>query len=187
MLMNTVHIQRPIDSDLYAGLLEYINLLDTQFNFRGKSMIEIGSYQGESTEQFAKLFGSIHAIDPWQNGYDPNDISSHVTDMALVEQAFDNRMIQYPNVKKIKGKAEVVIPTFNSIVDFVYIDGIHTREALLQDLHNASKISKYIGGHDWGWTDVLESIKEFLKVESLEGQPIYVCRDSSWIINKQFV
>ena len=118
-------------------MLEYINLLDTQFNFRGKSMIEIGSYQGESTEQFAKLFGSIHAIDPWQNGYDPNDISSHVTDMVLVEQA--------------------------------------------------SKISKYIGGHDWGWTDVLESIKEFLKVETLEGQPIYVCRDSSWIINKQFV
>lgn len=182
-----VHTQRPIGNDLYTGLVDYVDLLENMFYFKNKTMIEIGSYQGESTEKFANLFGKVYAIDPWENGYDPSDISSYITDMKLVESAFDERIKKYPNIIKIKSKSEDVLPTFPEKVDFVYIDGIHKYDYILQDLHNASKISKYIGGHDWGWPGLLDAIKNFLKVDTLDNQPICVCKDSSWIINKQFI
>ena len=39
------------------------------------TMVEIGSYAGESTEIFAfnKKFERVYAVDPWENGYDDED------------------------------------------------------------------------------------------------------------------
>ena len=56
------------------------------------TIVEVGSYQGESMEIFAKsgMVKKIVCIDPWKSGYDDGDIASK-SDMAEVEQAFDDR------------------------------------------------------------------------------------------------
>jgi hypothetical protein len=185
--MSNVHIQRPTNTPLYTGLFEMIEVLENKFDMKQKTMIEIGSYQGESTEVFAKLFNKIYAIDPWINGYDPYDISSHATEMSLVEKAFDDRMKFYNGLFKIKDKSTNFFNNFNQIVDFTYIDGDHRYEAVIEDIKLASKVSRYIGGHDYGMESINRSLKEFLNTDELNSTNIYVFSDSSWIINRKLL
>lgn len=181
--MNNVHIQRPKDTELYTGLLEMVNDLDNKYNMRGKAMIEIGSYQGESTEIFAKIFDKIYAIDPWVNGYDHYDISSHATEMSLVEKAFDEKLTQHGNIIKIKETSDNFFAKFKGKVDFIYIDGNHQYEYILRDLINASKFTNFFGGHDWGMESLDKAIKTFLQIENTNNLPINIYKDSSWIID----
>lgn len=186
--MTNVHIQRPTDTPLYTGLFDFTKMLEEKFNMKNKTMIEIGSYQGESTEVFAQTFGKIYAVDPWQNGYDPSDHSSYVTEMSLVEKAFDARMSKYSGIVKIKDTSSNFLSKFEGIVDFVYIDGNHQYESIIQDLRLSSKVSRYIGGHDWGMPGLAKALQEFLNVERVEDiKDVAIFNDSSWILTTKMV
>lgn len=186
--MNNVHIQRPQDTPLYTGLFDFTKDLEDKFNLKNKTMIEIGSYQGESTEVFAKTFGKIYAVDPWQNGYDQSDHSSYVTEMSLVEKAFDERMSKYNGIIKIKDRSDNFLTRFDGKVDFVYIDGNHQYEAIIQDLKLASKVTRYIGGHDWGMPGLTKALVEFLNLEKIDDiKDVAIYSDSSWVLTKEFV
>ena len=52
------------------------------------TLVEIGSYTGQSAEIFAQEFpkGKIYCIDPWLEGYDPLDIAAS-SNMMEVEKA----------------------------------------------------------------------------------------------------
>ena len=65
-------------------------------------MVEIGSYAGESAEAWAKsgLFKSIHCVDMWKNGYDPNDPAAPTAELA--ENSFDEIARKYPAIQKVK-------------------------------------------------------------------------------------
>ena len=181
--MNNVHIQRPKESALYTGLFDLTKDLETKFDMKNKTMIEIGSYQGESTEVFAQTFGKIYAVDIWQNGYDQSDLSSWVTEMSLVEKAFDERMNKYSGIIKIKNTSEKFLSSFDGVVDFVYIDGNHQYEAMIKDLRLASKVSRYVGGHDWGMHGLCKALVEFLNLEKIDDiKDVIVYPDSSWIL-----
>lgn len=186
----SIHIQRPKNTGLYTGFQIYVEYLTGRLGLRDGTMVEIGSYQGESTEIFATAFSKVYAIDPWINGYDDRDISSYITPMHLVESAFDSRMANYPNVIKRKGKSQEILSAFISdhiTVDFVYIDGAHIKEEVLSDLHYAAKITKYIGGHDWGHPEVTAALLEFFNASSLDGLPFYLSYESSWVYTNQFI
>jgi len=75
------------------GLLAMIEHLSQQ-----KVMAEIDSYAGISTKTFAESFEHIYAIDPWENGYDDEDMSSYQFSMPLVKEIFDHRMKDYANI-----------------------------------------------------------------------------------------
>lgn len=74
-------------------LHDLVQFIRQKANGRKLTMIEVGSYQGESMEIFAKSNGiqKIVCIDPWKEGYDPKDVASQ-SDMAEVEAAFDRRV-----------------------------------------------------------------------------------------------
>lgn len=59
----------------------------------GLTMVEIGSYAGESMEMFASSskFKTVICVDPWENDYDINDTASTKSDMNAVQNAFDAR------------------------------------------------------------------------------------------------
>ena len=186
--MTNVHIQRPTDTPLYTGLFDFTKALEEKFDMKHKTMIEIGSYQGESTEVFAKTFSQIYAVDPWQNGYDSSDHSSYVTEMSLVEKAFDERMSKYFGIVKIKDTSFNFLAKFGGVVDFVYIDGNHQYDAIIQDLKLASKVGRYIGGHDWGMPGLFKALVEFLNLEKIEDiKDVLVFPDSSWILTTKMV
>lgn len=166
--------------DLVQGLIDLCNAFSYSVNKPTYEMTicEIGSYVGESTEIFANRFRSVFAVDPWMDDYDPNDASCHHAPFTEVEKAFDKRMSFYPNVVKVKGKSEDVIPQLQHKFDIIYIDGMHTYEAVRQDIINSyPKVAYALAGHDYSdnWPGVVKAVDELL------GKPNFVFKDTSWL------
>ena len=146
-------------------------------------MVEIGSFVGDSSEVFAKRCKTIHCIDPWENGYDDDhDPSSYKWPMSQIEKQFDELCKKYPNIIKHKMTGTKGADLFESeSVDFIYIDGNHTYEAVKEDVLTwLPKLKKpgYIAGHDYQhkWAPgvkpaVLETV----------GEIDHHFRDTSWI------
>jgi len=164
-----------------------IDLIEKNFSQRSNlTGIEIGSYQGESAELMLSTgkFAKIFCIDAWTNGYDNNDVASFSTDIA--EKAFDKRFANDNRVVKIKEFSYNAVDKIpNNFVDFLYVDGCHTREAVLRDLKAYSpkvKNDGIISGHDYHpyWNGVVEAVNEFLGHE-----PENVFCDCSWSNRKE--
>lgn len=150
-------------------------------------LVEIGSYEGESTEIFAQEFpfATIYAIDPWVNGYDNLDPTSNA-DMIKVEQNFDKRIKYYENIIKIKDfSTNVIIEN----VDMIYIDGNHQYEFVKNDIIHWSKYLKDNGiysGHDYYENDKYPHVAGVKKaILEMLGKPNKIYADGSWIITKK--
>lgn len=159
-------------------LISYINNIKSTENM---SMIEIGSYAGESTEIFSKHFKNIIAIDPFMNDYDKNDLTCQYMELTKVYDVFLRIMDKCDNITHIKKTSDEAIFDLKNIqVDFVYIDGLHTYEQVKKDIINyLPLINKggFIGGHDYHqvWQGVKDGIHELL------GPPEQTFQDTSWI------
>ena len=144
-------LMRPLDRER-QGLLDLISRL-------GSNLIvaEIGSYLGESAKLFldSGKVKCLYCIDPWINDYDRSDEASYRCPMSDIERLFDERMKPYSNVEKVKATSKEAVNRFrDAFFDLVYVDGMHTYEAVKQDLTlYCPKIRKggYLAGHDWGW------------------------------------
>jgi predicted O-methyltransferase YrrM len=159
-------------------LISYINNIKSTENM---SMIEIGSYAGESTEIFSKHFKNIITIDPFMNDYDKNDLTCQYMELTKVYDVFLKVINKYGNISHIKKPSDEAIFNLKDIkVDFVYIDGLHTYEQVKKDIVNyLPLINKggFIGGHDYHevWQGVKDGIHEVL------GSPEQTFGDTSWI------
>lgn len=137
------------------GLRDLINYINNISNVKDLNIIEVGSYQGESTYEFAKRFKTVTAVDPWLTGYDERDAASRINGDA-VESAFDKRLSEFSNVIKKKMKSvEYAELVEDASVDVVYIDGDHRPESVLKDLKAwipKIKPNGFLTGHD-AWTE----------------------------------
>lgn len=146
-------------------------------------MLEVGVYRGESTSIFLSSgkIKTIHCVDPWQNGYDVNDIASYHTDMSIIENEFRQRAMHDGRIVIHKNYSTTVANLMkNEELDFVYIDGAHTYDRVIDDIRAfLPKIKKngLIGGHDYdpGWPGVVRAVNQIF------GQPDKVFRDGSWL------
>jgi predicted O-methyltransferase YrrM len=109
-----------------------------------KSILEIGSYEGQSTtylcEHFGKLNGAdITCVDTWGGSFEH---SSH--NMSEVEKRFDKNIQiatdNYPSVKVRKLKtdsvnacSQLIVEGYRSHFDLIYIDGSHKACDVLSD------------------------------------------------------
>lgn len=162
--------------DLCNGLQDLIRDLPI-----GITMIEIGSYRGESAEMFLRSgkINKIYCIDPWKPSYDKNDAASY-TNMSKVECEFDKRFANDNRVVKEKGTINDFVDKHMRLpkIDFVYIDGCHTEEATINDIKTTLdyiKPSFAIAGHDYAITDVKNAVAKTLTCPN----KIYI--DTSWI------
>ena len=161
------------------GLLDFISKID----MKDMTMIEVGSYAGESSDMFASSgkINTLWCIDPWQTGYDENDLASS-SNMEAAEKAFDKVVEKHPEIiHKYKGVLEGFIKDHPEVhPDLIYIDACHTYEGCKNDIINALKLNpKIISGHDYaGWLpDVIKAVDEVL------GKPDMTFCDGSWFKN----
>jgi cephalosporin hydroxylase len=168
--------------DLYAaGLRDLIHYVNSFSNTKEMSMIEIGSYAGESTVIFAKNFKKVVAIDPFLNDYDINDITCQYMDLTNVYSVFFNNTVPYSNISLIKKTSDDAVDELKSqMFDFIYIDGLHTYTQIKKDITNYLPLVKpggFIAGHDYHpvYQGVVDGILETI------GYPDHTFRDTSWI------
>lgn len=174
-----------------SGLLALIESLPA--DTPNLTMVEVGSYAGESAELFADSgkFGRIYCVDSWA-----------FEGAAAVESRFDE-MLQRTNeahapnrirlsqprigpglIVKLKGTSKLVSQAMRvSQIDFAYIDASHTYENVLADIRAwlpRVKRGGWIGGHDYNWKfpGVIRAVFEEL------GNPWRVFEDTSWLLQK---
>lgn len=143
------------------------------------TMIEIGSFAGDSTEIFCQWFGNVIAIDPWISNI--GDMTNKCN-MDLIYEKFIARMAKYPNLKIFKNFSYEIHHLFkDNTFDFVYVDGSHQYFNVSKDiLMYRHKVKKggYFGGHDFRtkFKGVVRAVKESF------GKPLKVFKDTSWIV-----
>lgn len=131
-----------------------------------KSIIEIGSYRGVSTEIFLLTTPRVVAVDPWD----------------YPETIYDEFMLRcgsYPGLEVCRGKSPEALKKFKDEFDLCYIDGEHTYDALKVDIEAAKKIVKsggYIAGHDYHMPEIRKAVNCFMT-----PSPFALFRDGSWL------
>lgn len=179
--------------------VSWVNGLDqlcTDCLTRDDLVVELGSYTGESTCVFARHCLKVFAVDPWANTYkeliyagcNSKEVSAYidrtgVPDMSCVEARFDERTSKHANVCKIKATEESALLTFSdNSIDLVYIDSIHTFEAVTDAINRWTpklKPGGYLAGHDFDrnvWPGVVKAVLESV------GNPMRVYADTSWLV-----
>jgi len=181
--MYTINKDQSIMRDK-IGTTGLLNLIKELGDVSDKTMIEIGSFIGESTIIFARHFKHVIAVDPFLPNYDPNDPTSNFN--------FDDVFNEFKNrIEEKKDKVTIHRLMSNDAIkeldsetyDFIYIDGLHTYDGVKNDIINYLPLVKpggVIGGHDYGTKHphllgVTDAVNEML------GEPDKVFKDNSWI------
>lgn len=146
-----------------------------------KVMAEIGCYGGEATKVFARWCKEIHAVDPWAEIVIDGKLR-YKDRMKEVEAEFDKVMNRFGNIKKYKMKSEDAVALIpDESLYFVYIDGWHSYEAVVQDITiwtSKVKIGGWICGHDF--TEKHAPCRQAV-LDTL-GRPEKVFREGSWVV-----
>lgn len=164
------------------GLLDMLFYINEFKNTKELKMIEIGSYAGESTSIFAENFKEVISIDPYINDYDPSDPACSHLELSEVYGVFIENIKKYDNIKHIRKTSDDAILTLKGkSFDFVYIDGLHTKEQVEKDINNylpIVNVGGFIAGHDYheNWPGVVETVNNKF------GAPDKIFKDTSWII-----
>lgn len=149
--------------------------------------VEIGCYAGQTMQLMheSAKFERIIAIDPYIDGYDPEDIHASVYPMRDVRMRFYSRIIRHDNVLHLNLTSSEAFALFDdSSIDFLYIDGDHRYDAVKADIANflpKMRSLSIIAGHDY-WPcppDHLQGVKK--AVDELLGGPDLIYQDSSWL------
>jgi predicted O-methyltransferase YrrM len=160
------------------GLRDMVNFIGKTNDLSKMTMVEIGTYRGDSTIIFAKAFRNVITIDPFKSGI--GGINNSV-DMNIVYRQYLNNVKGFKNIRLIKDFSYNVVKTFeDGEIDVVYVDGLHTYKAVKQDTKEwVPKIKKggYITGHDYHlkkFPGVVKAVIECLgKVKTF--------KDTSWL------
>ncbi len=164
------------------GLLNLIDYMNGLFAYTKRmSMIEIGSYIGESSVMFAENFKMVYTVDPYDDAFFVGfGVEKYAKAERVYEKYIENtkNLINIYHIRKTSDKA---LPFFKyMLVDFIYIDGLHTYEQVHKDITNYLPFIKnngFIGGHDYipGWEGVIQAVDELL------GKPDKLFIDGSWV------
>lgn len=164
------------------GLMNLIDYVNNFYNTKDLSIVEIGSYAGDSTEIFSQNFKNVISIDPFIDDYDLNDPACAYLNLTKVYDIFLKRLSKMPNVTHIrKTSDEAVVDLKEHVkIDLVYIDGLHTAQQVKKDIQNYIPLISndgFISGHDYhgNWPGVVNTVNELL------GGPDRIFEDSSWI------
>lgn len=175
-LAEIIHDKRVDDNDpryviinSVAGLIDLMRSLDPM----PKTIIEVGSNVGVSTEVFLLFCEKVIAVDPWQD--------------ETLYQVFCDRTKGYSNLETVRDESPDAANRFaDESVDMVYIDAKHDYASVKTDIFAfAPKVKPggIIAGHDHFDAGIDGGVTQAVK--EVFGEPDWVFPDSSWIVRKR--
>jgi predicted O-methyltransferase YrrM len=166
------------------GLLDFIMYLNTIKHTKKMTILEVGSFVGNSASIFAPHFGHVICVDSWTD----KGLSDTARLMwkeqgytkEILEAAFDKAVSGFDNVEKIKGDSVEVGNQFDRKVDMVYIDAAHDYESVVNDIAAwRDKATMFMSGHDY-WPKRFDGVIK--AVNEAFGKPEKVFADNSWLV-----
>jgi hypothetical protein len=147
-------------------------------NLKGKKCVEIGVDSGVFAETIAAEDPkTLVLVDPWKHqdySVYPKSDTGNVDDLEferrfkLVKSKFDAD----PRVTICRGFSVQAAKMFGAEeLDFIYIDAIHTKEAVLEDMTAwwpKVKQGGWMCGHDYSFPEVADAVNEFAKKNCLK-------------------
>jgi len=157
------------------GLIEYLRNLN-------KDIIgcEIGVLNGYNLYNILSKVENIkkvYAIDPW---IEYQDWNSYINKNSIK----DSKKIAFDILDDFKEKVQIIEKLSSEAfcfikdqeLDFIFIDGDHSREGVSKDLKNyypKIKNNGIISGHDFQLIEVREAILEFRYANSIKSQLLF--------------
>lgn len=142
------------------------------------TVVEIGSFLGESSLELALHFAKVYCVDLWDY---PTAIE-RVTEKnrGEIEGYFDRVAAYVGNITKIKGESTAAAKSWaGPPIDLLYVDGDHRYDGVKADLLAWKvhvKPGGFLAGHDYGGR--FEGVER--AVREIVGEPEILFRDSSW-------
>lgn len=134
---------------------------------RNKTLIEVGTFYGDSAIVFSKYFKYVITIDPYDSSV--GGIAGSLN-MEVLYNKTQQRLSFYPNITLIRDFSDsYALSTVDESVDAVYIDGLHTYEGVKNDLLAwlpKMKRDGWLLGHDYRpgkFDGVVRAVNEFRK------------------------
>ena len=151
--------------------------------------LEIGSFEGNSAIFVSSNFpkSKITCVDPWLNYEENKNIN-----LPNVEKIFDKNIKNFKNIKKIKKTSENFFISNREKYNFIYIDGYHKYEYVLNDCLSSWKIllpGGFLVCDDYIWDYYKKDVKlnpcfainEFLKIKNKEAKVLLVSNSQIFI------
>lgn len=135
--------------------------------------LKVGVEVGVSWGYFSKFIlvntdMKLYSVDPWEDNQELSNSGKAYTNTVNLLKEFGDRSVM------IKGYSPEVTNQFeDESIDFVYIDGLHTYDAVKDDLNGwYSKIRSggIIAGHDYSiidWEEVYNAVNEFISEKNI--------------------
>lgn len=150
--------------------------------------VEIGTFKGKNAKSILKNLNikKLYLIDPWEEYEDyiksEKEKNTNNLNKSFVEckKRLKNWEYKIKYVREYSDSAAKKIP----LVDFVYIDGNHEYNYVLNDINNYyTKVKKggILAGHDidWGNQQVLNALIDFCKKKNIS---FHVSGECWWIL-----
>lgn len=164
-----VNIEDAINIDGWMSIRELHYLARTARD--AKIILEVGSYKGRSTRALAdNTDGVIYCVDPWNGDY-YNDDGTLSNIKTNVFEEFHNNLRDHidsgrvhPVMCKFCDLDRALVPA----PDFVFIDGDHRYQNLIDDIIKARSMMSnggILSGHDYnmpGWPSVQKAVDTIL-------------------------
>jgi len=140
-----------------------------------KSIVEVGSWKGRSAHALASgCRGTVYCVDHFRGS--PNELQTAHREAADtdISEIFQENMKDFKNVEVMKMRSNRAAEQFeDNSIDMIFIDGTHTKPAVLTDLRSwYPKLRKggLMTGHDAQYEEVREALNEFGKAwERIDG------------------
>jgi hypothetical protein len=156
---------------------------------KGSVGVEVGVWLGDFSQEILDVVEptELSLVDPWEQNDDATNRMSTMErsqeELDAIYQGVSDRFAEEPVVIR-RGRSLDVASDFIDPVDWVYIDGIHTFDAVSADLEAwwpHVKPGGMICGHDMWWEGVRKAVSQFAVKQNLALVEI----DGNFLIRKR--
>lgn len=174
-------VMRPEGHPWREGLFEMLERLQS-YGISEWTVVEIGTYLGESASIIARYTDYVWTVDPWDLEFMRSISENPGLTYGGIQEAYDRNTKGQGNITLINEPSLLAARRFaDRSLDFVYIDGWHRVFPCVVDIITwlpKIKDGGFIGGHDYTTADYSEVIPATMYTL---GRPDHTFPDGSWL------